>query len=139
MRDFRKLAVWRKAHDLALAVYGATTSFPRDELFGLTSQLRRAGVSVPANIAEGCGRSSPAELELFLTMAMGSASELEYHVLLARDLRLLSDASHEHLAQGVAEVKSMLACYIQKIRATRLSPAFHNRFVEIRSTTGRVR
>lgn len=90
MKDFRNLKVWEKSHQLALAVYKATSTFPRHELYGLTSQIRRACASIPANIAEGCGRSGDAELARFLQIAMGSASELEYHLLLARDLGFLS-------------------------------------------------
>ena len=85
MKDFRELKVWRKAHELTLAVYQITASFPREELYGLTAQLRRAGSSIAANLAEGCGRNGDAELARFCSMAMGSASELEYHLLLARD------------------------------------------------------
>ena len=84
MQDFRQLKVWRKAHSLALAIYKGTVRFPRTELYGLTSQIRRACVSIPANIAEGCGRGGDPELGRFLQIAMGSASELEYHLLLAR-------------------------------------------------------
>jgi four helix bundle protein len=85
MRDFRELKVWHKAHQLTLAVYSATKTFPRDELYGLTSQIRRAAVSIGANIAEGAGKNSPAEFGRFLQIALGSASELEYHLLLSGD------------------------------------------------------
>jgi len=78
VKDFRKLAVWEKAHRLTLDMYKATASFPKDELYGLTSQVRRASISIPANIAEGCGRNGDVELARFLQIAMGSASELEY-------------------------------------------------------------
>ena len=89
MKDFRKLEVWEKAHALTLSVYHAADPFPREELYGLTSQIRRAAVSIPTNIAEGCGRGSEAELARFLQIAMGSASEVEYELLLARDLGFL--------------------------------------------------
>jgi len=88
MRDFRKRKVWEKAHELALDAYHVTASFPREELYGITAQLRRAAVSIPANIAEGCGREGEAELRRFLRIALGSANELEYHLLLAKDLRI---------------------------------------------------
>ena len=94
MQDFKKMAVWQKSHALTLALYQATISFPRDEMYGLTSQLRRAGSSIPANIAEGCGRNGNAELARFLYIAMGSASELEYHLLLARDLGYLAEQTY---------------------------------------------
>jgi four helix bundle protein len=119
LRDFRNLKVWEKAHQLALAIYQATAAFPKNEQYGLTSQIRRACVSIPANIAEGCGRSGDAELSRFLQIAMGSASELEYHLLLARDLNLLNSSDYEHLANGVTEVKRMLTSFIQKLRADR--------------------
>lgn len=117
MRDFRNLKVWRKAHDLTLAVYQATRRFPREELFGLTTQIRRSCESIPANIAEGCGRDGSAELNRFLQIAMGSASELEYHLLLSHDLKLLSDLQYERLSGELIEVKRMLASLIQKLRA----------------------
>jgi four helix bundle protein len=89
MKDFHALKVWRKAHQLTLAVYRITATFPRTEQYGLTSQLRRACSSVTANLAEGCGRDGDAEFARFCSIAMGSASELEYHLLQAKDLKLL--------------------------------------------------
>jgi four helix bundle protein len=86
MRDFRTRKVWQKAHQVTLRVYGATRTFPKDELYGLTSQIRRYAASIPTNVAEACGRSGGAEFARFLNIAMGSASELEYQLLLARDL-----------------------------------------------------
>ncbi len=117
MRDFRSLKVWGKAHDLTLAVYQSTRRFPKEELFGLTSQIRRSCESIPANIAEGCGRTGGAELTRFLQIAMGSASELEYHLLLSRDLKILSGPQYEHLSGELIEVKRMLASLIQKLKA----------------------
>ena len=119
VRDFRELKVWEKAHHLALEVYKATATFPRDELYGLTSQTRRCCASVPANIAEGCGRSGDPELARFCQIAMGSASELEYHLLLARDLHFLNGSNYEALSDGVVEVKRMLTSFIQKLKAER--------------------
>jgi four helix bundle protein len=84
MQDFRKLKVWEKSHNLTLEIYKSTESFPGSEIYGLTSQTRRSCSSIPANISEGCGRKSAAEFARFLQIAMGSASELEYHLLLAR-------------------------------------------------------
>ena len=86
MQDFKKLTVWQKAHLLTVAAYKATEAFPKDELYGLTSQIRRACISIPANIAEGCGREGKVEFNRFLQIALGSATELEYHLLLAYDL-----------------------------------------------------
>ena len=119
MRDFKEIKVWEKAHLLTLEVYKVTSAFPREEMYGLTSQLRRSSASVPANIAEGFGRSGDAELARFLQIGMGSASEVEYHILLARDLNLLSKASYEDLNGRTVEVKRMLAALLQKVRRDR--------------------
>jgi four helix bundle protein len=117
VRSFRDLTVWHKAHQLTLGVYLATTPFPKDELYGLTSQLRRAASSVPANIAEGCGRGSTADFVRFLHIAAGSASELEYHLVLAHDLKLLNELDYLKLDQSVTEVKRMLSKLTQKLIA----------------------
>ena len=117
MRDFRDLKVWEKAHRLALAVYKATNSFPVDEKYGLTNQIRRSSVSIPSNIAEGCGRSGEAELARFLLIGMGSASELEYQILLAHDLTFLSEQDHAKLNGKITEIKRMLTSLIQKLKA----------------------
>ncbi|HUS17853.1 MAG TPA: four helix bundle protein [Chloroflexia bacterium] len=110
--------MWDKAHQLTLAVYGATRAFPKNELFGVASQMRRASASIPANIAEGGGRSGAKELARFMDIVMGSASELEYHCLLARDLAFLDTSTHSQLETQIVEVKRMLGAYIQKIRNT---------------------
>lgn len=117
MRDFRRLKVWEKAHGLSLAIYKATATFPQQELFGLTSQLRRAAVSIPANIAEGCGGSGEPELARFLRIALGSASELEYHIILSTDLCYLNKSVSQHLFKQVTDVKRMLTSLIQKLTA----------------------
>ncbi len=116
MRDFRKLNVWCKSHQLTLDVYTATRGFPKDEIYGLTSQIRRAAVSISANIAEGCGRGGGADFGRFLQMAAGSASELEYHLLLARDLQYLSDQSWRTLSAFTKEIKQMLVSLIRKVK-----------------------
>jgi four helix bundle protein len=116
MRDFRKLNVWQKAHSLTVHVYKATSAFPREELYGLTSQIRRASVSIPANIAEGCGRDGTAEFGRFLQIASGSASELEYHLLLAFELTFLSEKDYTILDGQVNEVKRMLNTFPQKLK-----------------------
>ncbi len=117
MKDFRRLQVWHKAHALVLAVYRASAKFPSDERYGLTSQVRRASVSISANIAEGCGRRTDDDFARFLDYAMGSASEVEYHLLLARDLGFLGAGTHEHLHEQTTEVKRMLASFLGKLRA----------------------
>jgi len=122
VKDFHDLTVWQKAHELTLAVYHVTASFPREELYGLTSQLRRSCASIPANLAEGCGRSGDTEFARFCCIAMGSASELEYHLLLARDLKLIKPEDHEDLNRHATELKRMLAGLLQKLKADR---SFH--------------
>jgi len=119
MKDFKKLKVWQKVHRLTLAVYRATQKFPKDELYGLTSQTRRASCSIPANIAEGCGRSGDAELARFFRIAMGSANELEYHLILGRDLGFLDDSIYHQLLSELVESKQMLSSFIKKLNADR--------------------
>ena len=117
MQDFRKLKVWDKSHQLTLAVYRTTAKFPREELYGLTSQIRRASASIPANLSEACGRGGKAEFAQYLRISMGSASELEYHLILAHDLKLLEDAEYRKLEAEVIEVKRMLAAFINKVKS----------------------
>lgn len=119
MRDFREIKVWAKAHSLTLQIYKATATFPREEIYGLTSQMRRSSASIPANIAEGFGRGGNTELARFLQIAMGSASEVEYHVLLARDLNLLTQKIYDDLEGRIVEVKRMLASLLLKVRRDR--------------------
>ena len=119
MQDFRKLRVWEKSHQLTLAVYRATEKFPTSELYGLTSQLRRSCASIPANIAEGCCRTGDVEFSRFLQIAVASASETEYHILLARDLGYLAVQNYEPLNRELNEVKQMLISFIKKLKAKR--------------------
>jgi four helix bundle protein len=116
VRDFRELKVWERSHRLTLAVYEATVAFPKEELYGLTSQMRRSCAAISANIAEGCGRGSNADLARFLHIALGSASELQYHLLLARDLSFLSPRDYKHLTTEVTEIKRMLTSFIKYLR-----------------------
>ena len=116
MKDFRQLQVWEKSHELVLDIYTITSRFPQNELFGLTSQIRRASSSIPTNIAEGCGRGSDADFCRFLQISMGSASETEYELQLAHDLGYLDDAVYESLNRKVIEVKRMLSSLIVKIK-----------------------
>jgi four helix bundle protein len=116
MQDFKRLKVWQRSHELTLALYRATATFPKEETYGLTSQIRRASLSIPANISEGCGREGGADLARFLQMAMGSASELEYHLLLASELNLLAAKEYKQFAAEVIEIKRMLAALIRKLR-----------------------
>jgi four helix bundle protein len=119
LQSFWDLKVWQKGHQLALAVYKATSAFPKEERYGLTTQMRRASTSIPANIAEGCGRSGGGDFARFLQIAMGSASELEYFFLLSRDLGLLDVEGYERLAGDTIEIKRMLASLIEKVKSHR--------------------
>jgi four helix bundle protein len=116
MRNFRELKVWERSHRLVLHIYEVTGKFPREETYGLAAQLRRSSASIPANIAEGCGRSGDAELGRFMLIAMGSASELEYHLLLANDLDFLNAQDYQELSQRTQEVKRMLSTFIIRLR-----------------------
>ena len=116
MQSFKNLKVWEKAHVLTLDVYRSSKAFPRDELYGLTSQMRRAAASIGANIAEGTCRKGDCEFGRFLQIAMGSASELEYHLLLARDLDMLQTVDYQRLSEEVVEVKRMLSSFLFKLR-----------------------
>jgi four helix bundle protein len=115
VEDFKDLRVWAKAHELTLAIYQETRGFPKEEMYGLTSQLRRAAASVGANIAEGCGRRSDGEMKRFLQIARGSANEVEYHLLLARDLRFLPADEFNDLELKVLEIQRMLASFVQRL------------------------
>jgi four helix bundle protein len=95
MRDYKNLLVWEKAHKLTLAVYKTTLLFPKEERYGLTSQVRRASASIAANLAGGCGRRSDGEMARFVQIAMGSRAELSYHFLLAKDLSLTQAAESD--------------------------------------------
>jgi four helix bundle protein len=109
MGDFTKLSVWKKAHEVTLAVYRETQHWPKHELFGLTSQSRRASVSVPANIAEGCGKNSDAELAKHARQSMGSGSELSYYLILAHDLSYITREWRDETQDKLSEVRRMLA------------------------------
>jgi len=110
------MKVWEKSHQLALVVYAISAQFPRTEQYGLTSQIRRSAVSIPSNIAEACGRGSAREIGHFLQISMGSASELQYELLLAQDLGILKSSDWEKLDENVTEIKRMLASLIRKLK-----------------------
>jgi len=116
VRDFRKLKVWEKGHLLTIDIYQLTHDFPREELYGLVSQMRRSASSIPTNLAEGCGRGTEAELARFMQISMGSASELEYQLLLSKDLGFVDDETYAKLNNQVLEVKKMLGPFIKRLR-----------------------
>lgn len=115
MRNYRDLQVWNKAHNLTLELYRLSQRFPREELYGITGQLRRAAVSIGANLAEGCGRRTSAELARFVRIALGSASELDYHLLLARDLEFMSSDDFNRTEKHLTEVRKMLTSFLNSV------------------------
>ena len=116
MQDFRNLRVWQKAHALTLGVYEATKNFPSEERFGISSQLRRSCASISANLAEGCARGSDIDFARFVNVAAASASETDYHILLARDLQYLDDTAYQHLFDQISEVRRMLNSFERTLR-----------------------
>lgn len=109
MRNYRDLEVWEKAHKFTLLLYQKSRSFPKEEFYGLTSQLRRSAMSIGANLAEGCGRQTTPELARFVRIAMGSASELDYHLLLAHDFGYLQSDEHKDFSHELTRIRKMLA------------------------------
>ncbi|RLC56067.1 MAG: diversity-generating retroelement protein bAvd family protein [Candidatus Cloacimonadota bacterium] len=116
MRDFKKLKIWHKAHKLTLDIYRVTRDFPKEEIYGITSQMRRASSSIEFNLAEGCGRESEKELGRFAIISMGSTSELECELLLSFDLGYLGKVDYKRLEQKTIEVKKKLSSFIVKLR-----------------------
>lgn len=116
MKDFHDIKVWHKAHNLTIKIYKITESFPREQVYGLTSQIRRAAVSIPTNIAEGCGRNTETEFARFMDIASGSASELDYLLLLSKDVSLLDEGSYEGLLVDLVEIRKMLTTFIKTVR-----------------------
>src|SRR5437868_7308226 len=123
MRNFKELRVWEEAHKLTVQLYQETEDFPRKEMFGLTSQIRRAAASIGANLAEGCGRQSEGEFSRFIQIAMGSASELEYHLLLSRDLEFLTKSAYERAQTQLTRVRKMLSSLLKTVQSSRTSTA----------------
>jgi four helix bundle protein len=115
MRNYRDLQVWDKAHSLTLELYRVSRQFPRDEIYGITGQLRRASVSIGANLAEGCGRRTSNELARFVRIALGSASELDYHLLLSRDLGFMTGDDFASASARLTEVRKMLTSFLQSV------------------------
>lgn len=122
MQNFTNLKVWDKAHQAVLAIYRYTKAFPSEELYGLTSQLRRAGISIPANIAEGCGKLTDKDFARYLYISLGSAHEVQYYLILSRDLEYLKETEFSELNIKLQEVKGMLIALIKKVQSSALSP-----------------
>jgi four helix bundle protein len=117
MQDFHNLDVWQKAHSLTIAIYGITKTFPDDERFGLINQLRRSCASIGANLAEGCGRGTDADFCRHVQISMGSACEVEYHLLLAKDLGYLANEKYLAVNEEVCRVKKMLTSLLRSLRS----------------------
>lgn len=116
MKDFRKLNVWEKAHNFVLEMYAVTKKFPSEELYGLTSQLKRASASIPTNIVEGSSRGSDKDFARFLQISVGSASETEYLLILCYDLKFLNETDFEKLQEEVISIRKMLINLIKKLK-----------------------
>ncbi len=116
MQNYKDLKVWEKAHSFTLKIYESTKSFPKEEIYSLTNQIRRAASSIPANIAEGCGKNTKLELPHFLNIALGSSNESEYFLILSKDLLYLKDETYTSLYKLINEIKSMLIALITKVR-----------------------
>jgi four helix bundle protein len=116
MRDFKKYDVWQLSHSFALEVYKLTATFPKEELFGVTSQIRRAAASIATNISEGCGRNSDKEFSQFLNFALGSASETEYLLILSNDLNYISIERFQDLENQINVIKSKLYKLKEKLK-----------------------
>ena len=117
MQNYKDLKVWEKGHSFTLQVYECTKAFPKDEVYSLTNQLRRSAASIPANIAEGCGKNSNLEFAHYLNIALGSANESEYYLILSKDLLYLKEQFFQNLFNLINEVKGMLIALINKVRS----------------------
>ena len=115
MRNFQDLSIWSKSHLLTLKVYSITKNFPKEEMFGLISQMRRSASSIPTNIAEGCGRSTNPDFKRFLIIATGSSSELEYQLILAKDLKFITESKFKELETETIEIRKMIHSFIKNI------------------------
>jgi four helix bundle protein len=117
MRDYQRLDIWQRSHRLTLKIYTITQVFPKEEIYGLVSQMRRSSASIPTNIAEGCGRDSSNELKRFLTIAAGSSSEIQYQLILAKDLQYINETLFKELFDEVSQVRKMIYGYTDKLKA----------------------
>ena len=117
MQNFKELKVWEKAHQITLNIYKVSAKFPKEEIYSLTNQLRRAASSIPANIAEGCGKNTQADLANFLNISLGSAIETEYFLILSKDLDYLTEEQFAILSNSINEVKAMLISLIGRVRS----------------------
>lgn len=115
MRDYTLLSSWQKSHSLTLKIYKLTSTFPKQEMYGLSSQIRQSSSSIPTNIAEGCGRNSVKELNHFFVIAAGSSSELEYQLLLSKDLNYFDINTYNELKNEVVQIRKMIYAFCAKL------------------------
>ncbi len=115
MRNFQELTIWQRSHSLTLKIYSITIDFPKDEMFGLISQMRRSSASIPTNIAEGCGRNSNPELNRFFVIAGGSTSELQYQLILSKDLGYIIESVFKELHDEIIQIRKMIYGYCDKL------------------------
>jgi four helix bundle protein len=115
MRDYKKLEVWNKAYKLGILIYSVTKTFPRDEIYGLTSQMRRASLSIPLNIAEGSRKSTDKDFRSFLHIAYGSCAELEVQVMYAKDFNYISTEVADSLLESTTQISRMLNAFIKTL------------------------
>lgn len=121
MQDFRNLKVWERSHQLTLSIYKVTANFPKNELYGITNQLRRASASIPTNIAEGCGRVGDNEFARFVTIAISSASETEYLLILSYELGYMKQTDFDLFMKNINELKQMLIALLKKVKTKKIS------------------
>jgi four helix bundle protein len=119
MQNYKDLKVWEKGHSLTLEIYRVSENFPKKEMYGLTNQIRRCSSSIPSNIAEGCGRMTSNDFANFLQIALGSANETEYFLLLSKDLKYIEIEKHDELEKQINEIKAMLISLIKKVRSSK--------------------
>lgn len=116
VQDFQSLEIWKKSHSLVLSIYKITENdFPKSELFTLTTQIRRATSSIPTNIAEGCGRRTNKDFAHFIQMAIGSSSEVEYQLILAKDLKYITEETWKSLSKNITEIRKMMLSFNKKL------------------------
>lgn len=115
MRDFSKLTIWQRGHQLTLSVYDLTKAFPKEEIFCLTSQMKKSASSIPTNIAEGCGRSTNPQFKHFLDIAAGSATEIQYQLILSKYLGYITESIFNTLSNEAIEIRKMIYAFMEKL------------------------
>lgn len=116
MRDYRKYEVWRKSHRFACEIYTVTKAFPKDEMYGIISQLRRAALSIPTNLVEGTGRNSEKEFAYFINIGSGSAAEVEYLLEFSKEMKYISEDKHQEMTLEIITIRKMLNSLYQKVK-----------------------